>query len=220
MPMGTLRLMVLALLLVFGARAFGHNAPAAQPAPRSAQSPFAAFDQFSATLNGGIGNDHDRKIYRSANLMRMNFDDSYRVTDLESLNTWSVQPDRCTQFSSPDAATYPFSAYHGYKVERSLTGENETVDGHACKIENVIYTQKDGGPFVIKMKLWEAEDLKDFPIKIEVEVNGRQLRPLHYSDVRFDPPDPKLFHHPAKCTAGVNPGQTGTVKAVPSTTPK
>ena len=65
------------------------------------------------------------------------------------------------------------------------------------------------------MKLWEAEDLRGFPVKIEAEVNGRPLRPLHYSDVSFEPPDPKLFHHPAKCTEGPQAGQKGTVKVAP-----
>jgi len=205
----------MALTVGLAAQTNANRVLPAKIAASASSNPFDDFQSFSVLLNGGVADDHDRRLYRSGNLMRSDFEGSYRITDLKDPGMWGVQPNYCVQFPAVDASSYPFSAYHDFKVERSSTGENETVDGHACKIENVTFTQPDGGAVVVKMKLWEAEDLRGFPVKIEAEVNGRPLRPLHYSDVSFEPPDPKLFHHPAKCTEGPQAGQKGTVKVAP-----
>lgn len=202
-----------------------------KPAPKvpaGDQNPFQAFQFFSATLHGGIGDDHDRKIYRSGKIMRVDFEDHYRLVDLEKLTSRIVQPDRCQQFPKPDVASYPFSAYHDFKVERALTEDKETVDGHPCKIENVTFTRGDEDPIVIKMKLWEAEDLQGFPIKFEVNVpsNGNKFTG-NYTDVSLKPPDPSLFKSPAKCgvvsAKGLKPvgaAKTAPSKSAPEAAPK
>jgi hypothetical protein len=174
-----------------------------KPAPKvpaGDQNPFQAFQFFSATLHGGIGDDHDRKIYRSGKIMRLDFEDHYRLVDLEKLTSRIVNPDSCQQFAKPDAGSYPFSAYYDFKVERAPTEDKETVDGHSCKIENVTFTRGDEDPIVIQMKLSEAEDLQGFPVKGEVFVvsNGNKFT-FTYTDVSLKPPDPALFKSPAKC---------------------
>jgi hypothetical protein len=193
---------------------------ASQSGVAGARNPFDEFRTFSATMNGGIGGDHDRKLYRLGNLMRADFPDSHRITDLQKLTMWGVQGDSCSEFAMPDAAAFPFSAYHDYKVERSVTAEKETVDGHVCAIENVTFTPSNGMPVVIKMKLWEAEDLQGFPVKIEAESNGRKMN-IAYTNVSLKAPDAKLFQRPTKCAAGLKPGQKGTIKLdAPKTAPK
>ena len=168
------------------------------------------FKTFSANVTGGIARDHDRKIYRSGKWMRLDFDDSYRVNDLDTLQMWSVAANRCVEFTRPDAGSYPFSAYHDFKVERNAAQE-EVVDGHVCKIEVLTLTPKDDRPIVAKMKLWKAKDLDGFPIKIQVE-DGGQTYTSTYTNVSLSAPDPKLFEHPAKCTAGAQPDQQGVVR--------
>ncbi len=121
-----------------------------------------------------------------------------------------VSSEHCVEFNRPDAGTFPFSAYHDFKVERFSTKE-ETIDGHVCKIENVTLTAKDDSARVIKMKLWEAGDLEGFPIRIDVAV-GPQKVTSTYANVSLKTPDPKLFVHPSKCTPGAQPGQKGTTK--------
>lgn len=179
------------------------------------QNPLATnFKYFSANVTGGIANDQGRKIYRSGNWMRLDFDGEYRLTDLKTLKMWGVGRDRCFAFARPDAGTFPFTAYHDFNAERSMTQEEETVDGHLCKIENVTFTPRDGGPLVVKMKLWEAKDLQGFPIKIVVDTGMRHPITSTYTNINLTPPDPKLFQHPTKCTMGPQPGQKGTV-AIP-----
>ncbi len=184
-----------------------------EPTPAVA-NPLDAFTQFSAVLNGGLGM-QDRQIHRSGNLFRADYEDSYRVTDLKKNVTWAVHPNHCAQFPVSDASTYPFSAYHDFKLERSMTDQKETVDGHPCKIEDLTFTPKNQMPIVIKMKLWEAEDLEGFPVKIEVESGPGHKTVLNYTQVQIGPQDAKLFAHPARCGPGAQQGQKGTVKVVP-----
>jgi len=226
MNLGSLRFALSLALFAVGLFAQTAKRPVAKPAAEAVQNPFQAFQSFSAVLNGGAGNDHDRKIYRSGKLMRVDFDDHYRLVDLEKLTTRMVRPNACQQFAIPDVGSYPFSAYKGFKVERTPTQEKETVDGHGCKIENVSFIRPGENPVVIKMKLWEAEDLKGFPIKAEVVgANGNKFT-LIYSNVSLKPPDPALFKAPANCTTlGPNPPKGGAAtpaapKNPPKTTPK
>jgi hypothetical protein len=210
------------LALVFTVLAVSLNGhtqkkPAPELSADAAQNPFPAFQSFSATLHGGIGNDHDRKIYRSGMMMRVDFDDHYRLVDLEKLTTRSVHPDRCQQFPRPDAASYPFSSYRGFKVKRAPTEDKETVDGHSCKIENVTFTPRDDRPVTIKMKIWEAEDLRGFPIKIDVDASNGNKFTLNYTNVSLKPPDPALFRNPATCTVMAGPSRKAVDKA--TTTP-
>lgn len=208
------RLALLSCIFLFAPNlpAQAHKGDAPKSASKEIQNPLGEFKSFSANVSGGIAQDHDRRIYRSGNLIRLDFQGSYRVTDLSSLKMWGVTGDRCVEFDRPDAGTFPFSAYHDYKVERFPAKEEETVDGHVCKIENVTLTPGDDDrPIVVKMKLWEAEDLDGFPVRIDVEA-GAQKFTSRYTNVSLKTPDPKLFQHPLKCAPGVQSAPKGTTK--------
>jgi hypothetical protein len=218
---------VLTLAACLQAQTQGREAPKpAKQAPKAtrkeiqSQNPLVSeFRSFSANVSGGIANDHDRKIYRSGDLMRLDFDHGeYRITDLNTLKMWGVAGESCFEFPRPDAGTYPFAAYHDFKAERSQTQEEETVDGHVCKIENVTLTPTDGRPLVVKMKLLEAKDLNGFPIRIDVDAGPYGKFTSSYTNVSLEPPDPKLFVHPAKCDTksfGASPLTVKKPKAAP-----
>ena len=109
---------ILALAVCVPAQTEGNNTP--KPSHQDMENPLLSeFKTFSANVTGGIARDHDRKIYRSGKWMRLDFDDSYRVNDLDTLQMWSVGANRCVEFSRPDAGSYPFSAYHDFNVERT-----------------------------------------------------------------------------------------------------
>jgi hypothetical protein len=217
---------VLTLTACLQAQTQGKEAPGpAKQAPKATrketqiQNPLVSeFRSFSANVTGGIANDHDRKIYRSGNLMRLDFDKGeYRITDLDTLRMWGVAGDRCMMFDRPDAGTFPFAAYHDFKAERSMAQEEETVDGHACKIENVTLTPTDGRSLVVKMKLSEAKDLDGFPIRIDVDAGSFGKFTSTYTNVSLEAPDKKLFQHPVKCTPGLD---KGSEKIVPPASKK
>jgi hypothetical protein len=231
MMLSWLRALVLSLVLAPLATLSGQtpskplSSPAKPPAAKRQKAapatnlgdpnPFDRFKTFTAVLNGGIGLDHDRKVYRLGNSIRADFDDSYRVTDVQTLKAWGGGPRGCQRLPFADASSYPFSAYHGFKIQRTPSEEKETVDGHACRIEHVTFTPNDERPMVIKMKLWEAEDLDGFPIRIEVEATGRKLPTINYTNVSLAPPDAKLFERPAHCKVGAAPGQKGSLGFTP-----
>src|SRR6266478_1270205 len=199
----TLSVFLLALLMVSVQAQIQEKQPKKAQAAPSAENPFAAYQQFSATLNGGLGRDTNRKIYRSGKLMRFEFPDHYRIADLEAKTIWLMYPKRCSKFPMLDPGVFPFS--RKFHIEQSSTSEvKETIDGHTCKIDDVVLITEESFPTTFKMKLYRAEDLSGFPIKIDVEnPMNRTKFTINYSNVSLEPPDAKVFEHPAKCDSPV-----------------
>jgi hypothetical protein len=181
-----------------------------------AQNPFSLITQFSATMSGGPMKMEPVRVYRSGELFRADYEDHYRITSLERRTSWIVMPKQCSKLSMPDGASYPFSAYDdSFKLERTPIEGKETIDGHSCRLEQVILTPNDGRPIVIKMKLWKAEDLDGFPIQVEVEPAAMPKFTIRYTNVSLQPPDPKLFERPPNCNAGPLEQRKGTVTLPP-----
>jgi len=85
----------------------------------------------------------------------------------------------------PDAAK-PAS---DFKSETTELGK-ETVDGHACVKNKVVVTDKAGT--ARQSTVWNATDLKNFPVKIETSDGGTTVTML-FKDVKFDRPDAAQF---------------------------
>lgn len=80
-----------------------------------------------------------------------------------------------------------------YKIERTKIGA-ETIDGHPSTKNKVTITGRNNEKQ--EAVVWNASDLKDFPIRIEIpQTNGTMV--MTYSNVKFEKPDPKLFEPPA-----------------------
>jgi hypothetical protein len=180
------------------------SSPAAQPtaaATTSTEAPWDKFKNFSALMTGGPvpGTADEIHIYRSGNLLRMEGPGkSYIVQDLmNEKNTRAISKLQCLLMASPFIRSYPFfMSGEGYKYEHVALGK-ETVDGHSCQIEEVTVTFPPAKkhPAALKIKLWEAEDLEGFPIKIETQSH----RIIEYRKVDFGPLDPTLFITPNDC---------------------
>ena len=166
-----------------------------------AQNPFD-FKQFSATIvmspmpagreGGGM------KVYRSGDKMRTSMPGGagYMIMDLDQRTNYMVMNgNMCMQTTTPQAQQNPFSQARNATVERTAAG-TDTVDGHPCKVENLTVTPQNGEPH--KMKVWEAQDLKGFPIKIEMQ-SSRGPMTIEYKDISFSEPDASLFTHPDNC---------------------
>ncbi len=223
----TLSVFLLALLIVSVQAQIQEKQPEQAAAAPSAENPFAAYQQFSATLNGGLGRDTNRKIYRSGELMRFEFPDHYRIADIEAKSVWLMYPKQCSKYPMLDPGVFPFS--RKFHVEQSSTSESkETIDGHTCKVEDVVLITEELTPITFKMKLYRAEDLSGFPLRIDVEnPMNRAKFTINYSNVSLDPPDAKLFERPAKCDSPilkpVNPESKPVkpaAKAAPKSAPK
>jgi len=81
----------------------------------------------------------------------------------------------------------------GLKVEKSALGK-ATLDGHEC-VKNKVVVKDTKGP-VLTAITWNATDLKDFPLQIEMKEKVNTVR-MHFTQLRFTKPDPQQFDVPA-----------------------
>lgn len=169
-----------------------------------AQNPFESNKQFSATVvmsgmpTHGPAGQGDMKIYRSGDKMRTNMPggNGYMITDLNQHTSYMVMSTgMCMQMPSSGQQQNPFSQAEGATVERSPAG-TDTVDGHACKIENLTVTRQNGQS--TRMKVCEADDLKGFPIRVEMQSSHGPIT-MQYKDVSLNEPEASLFVHPDNC---------------------
>lgn len=79
-----------------------------------------------------------------------------------------------------------------FKIEMTELGK-ETVDGHPCVKNKAIVTDDQGKTH--ESTLWNATDLKKFPIKIEMTEQGRTTTML-FKNVKTSKPDAALFNPP------------------------
>ena len=91
------------------------------------------------------------------------------------------------------------------KVEKRPLGR-ETIDGHAC-VKNLSTVKSSKGSVLIQATTWNAADLKDFPIQIEMK-EGANATVMHFQNVNFTKPDPRLFDVPAGYKDETNPPKT------------
>ncbi len=167
-----------------------------------AQNPFENAKQFSATIvmSGAPaqtrGAQGSMKIYKSGDKMRTDMANGmgYIITELSQRTTYMVMNGMCMQMAT-QAQSNPFAQASDATIERSPAG-TDTVDGHSCKVENLTVTARNGKP--TKMKVWEAEDLKGFPVKVETQTDKGPVT-IDYKDISFDTPAASLFTHPENC---------------------
>jgi hypothetical protein len=172
------------------------------PATRSTttEAPWDKFKNFSALMTGGVvpGTSDEIHIYRSGDKLRMEGPGkSYIIQDLsKDKDTRAISKLQCVQMSAPFIRSFPFfMSGKGYNYEHVSLGK-ETVDGHPTQVEEITVTFPPAKKHVpLKLKLWEAEDLQGFPIKIETQMN----RLIEYRKVDFGLIDPTLFIAPNDC---------------------
>ena len=190
----------------------------AQAASKSgaSQFPLDRFKDFSAIMAGGPapGNEDDIHIYRSGDLMRMEGREgrTYQITDLAKQETHGIAKNGCLKYESPYIRSYPFSMPKAGDTYERVPAGKETIDGHVCQVEDLtIYVPHHSEP--AKMRLWEAEDLHGFPVKIETK--SHQV--IRYKNVVLGPQDPTLFIFPDECQGAE---ETIAKPAAPSSAPE
>jgi len=113
-----------------------------------------------------------------------------------------VRPDKQTQFIIyPSARAYtemPMSkgtnagGVQDYKMESTKLG-TETVDGHPSVKNKVIVSKGDEKHEAI---VWNATDLKDFPVKMQMAQAGGGNLVMTFANVKLEKPDAKFFEPP------------------------
>lgn len=163
-----------------------------------AQNPFDTVKAFSATF---VVSGMSSKIYRLGTKIRTTLPGGggYALIDTAEHTSYMVMGGGMCMQMTAQAQENPFAQAADTTVERSSAGA-DTVDGHPCKVENLTVTPHTGprAGQSTKMKVWEAQDLHGFPIKVETQTS-RGLMTIEYKDVRLAEPDPALFTHPENC---------------------
>ena len=119
-------------------------------------------------------------------IMRQDLQAAYLI--YPGLSSYAKMPLR-----GSDAASTNKSA----KVELTKLGE-ETIDGHPCVKNKAVATDDSGAKH--EATLWNATDLKDFPVQIESTEQGNTAL-MTFKNISTAKPDTKLFEPPADFTA-------------------
>jgi hypothetical protein len=172
-----------------------------------AQNPFESIKAFSATFvvsglpsktSEGRG---EAKIYRSGTKIRTTLPGGagYILIDTAEHTSYMVMGGSMCMQLTTQGQENPFAQAPDATVERSSAG-TDTVDGHACKVENLTVTPHNGprAGQSTQMKVWEAQDLHGFPIKVETQTSRGPMT-IEYKDVSLAEPDPSLLTHPENC---------------------
>jgi len=94
------------------------------------------------------------------------------------------------QISDPDASKTPAD----FKMEATELGK-ETIEGHPTVKNKAVITDDKGEKH--EFTVWNATDMKKFPVKIETNENGTKMTML-FKDVKLAKPDAGLFEPPAQ----------------------
>jgi len=81
----------------------------------------------------------------------------------------------------------------GYKMEATVISK-DTVDGHPCVENKVVVTDKDGVKH--ESTVWNATDLKSFPVKIQTTEQGTDVTML-FKNVSLAKPAASSFELPS-----------------------
>ena len=106
--------------------------------------------------------------------------------------TYNIYPSKKSYVSLPLSAEDAQIA--SQKLEKTPLGK-ETLDGHAC-VKNPSTVKSSKGAVLIQATTWNATDLKDFPIQIEIKEGGNTSI-MHFQNINLTKPAPTLFDVPA-----------------------
>jgi hypothetical protein len=144
------------------------------------------------------------KVHRSGSKLRVEPSSATAtiyVPDQDKVYNLFISPQKTTcvvlKTAQSHAMPSPLKLAYGPNTIRSAAAAKEVVDGHTCTVLDAITTLPDGNK--IKSRIWEADDLKGVPLRIDL-YSDRGTTTTTYRDVVVGTPDPSLFKVPAKCT--------------------
>ena len=199
------RVTITAFVLASGALAQGQNS--------------WSFPDFSATqVFESRKANISMKVYRSRESVRVERSGAFSTLYVPSsskvynLTTYPDHSHQCVVMKPEQAKMLPspLELLQGSDLKRTAAG-TEVVEGHPCKIENVVVTRPDGK--TIESKVWEAQDLNGIPVKIESHIGEITLSAI-YRDISTETPDQNLFTVPEKCTPFEKMGQVVEQKTI------
>ena len=166
-----------------------------------AQNPLVRMPMDFSFLDGKVRLDIDLSKAESkdftpsilARLKQSGMDHFFSIFRPDRKVTLLVYPGVQSYQELPQSPSETEAAEKGLKVEKTGLGK-EVLEGHPCTKSKV--TVKGSKGTVLNAVAWNATDLKDFPILVEMKEDDKTVR-MHFTDVRFVKPDAKQFEVPA-----------------------
>ena len=128
-----------------------------------------------------------------------------RASDLEGMKQMGMDKMVILKVADKQAAYIVYPGLESYcdmpggkkvpegKLDKAELGK-ETVENHACTKSKLTFTDKDGQ--TAEALVWEATDLKNFPIQYQT-VDAGQTTTTTFTDIKMGKPDAALFELPA-----------------------
>lgn len=132
----------------------------------------------------------------AAQMKSMGLDQIITISRPDKKSACLIYPGLASYVDSPVTQTEAAPAPGDYKIETTELGK-DTVDGHDCVKNKVIVTDKDGNKH--ESTVWNATDLKNFPVKIQSNEGGQSSTML-FKDVSLERPDASVFEVPSGYT--------------------
>jgi len=157
------------------------------------------------------------KVYYSGSSLRLERNPAISTLYMPSeskvynLTTYPDHSHQCVAMKPEQAKMLPspLELLQGVQVKRTPAG-TEVVEGHTCKVENVVVKRPDGK--TIESKVWEAQDLKGIPVKIESHIGEITLAAV-YRNISLEK-NQEMFTVPEKCTPFEKMGQVAERKTL------
>jgi len=182
---------------------FGTNAFTAQADMRVMNSNHVTWLQMPSALASSdtkLRLDVDVKLIKSASIPQAMI--GMAVQAGKDRVTSVIRPDKKMKYIIyPGTKTYETLALSAsdadiatQKLEKKALGK-ETIDGHAC-VKNQSTVKNSRGAVLLQATTWNAADLKDFPLQVELKEGGNSTI-MHFMNVKLAMPDPRIFDIPA-----------------------
>ena len=133
-------------------------------------------------------------------MKQIGMDKMVALTVPNKKSAFLIYPTMKAYAEMPLAEEETVSSEEEYKIEKTPIGK-ETIDGHDCAKNKVTLTNKKGEKF--EATVWNAADLKDFPIQMQMTEKDTTLI-TRYKDIQFAKPDEKQFNPPDGYTRHAN----------------
>jgi hypothetical protein len=128
----------------------------------------------------------------AATMKSMGMDQMVTIWLPDKKTVISIYPNLKSYAETPMSKDEVDTAAIAYQTEKTRAGR-ETIDGHACEKNNVTLTDPKGNQQ--HAVVWNATDLKDFPIQIQMPGDDVTVV-LKFKDVKIGKPDASHFDAP------------------------
>ena len=129
-------------------------------------------------------------------LKSMGMDSVINISRPDLKLAYIVYPGLNSYAAMPSTEAASSTNLDDYKMEAAEVGK-ETLDGHDCVKNKVTVTDKDGAKH--ESTVWNATDLKSFPVQVETKEDG-QAATLRFKDITFEKPAASSFEPPTGLT--------------------